>query len=72
MSLEKLEKEFVANKEFASIIIGSKATGGGAPKGGADNKPGGGAPASDNVVDLSKMKPKDLAAVLKARKEANQ
>lgn len=71
MSLEKLEKEFVANKKYAAIIIGSKATGGGAPKGGADNKTGGGAPASDTTVDLSKLAPKDLAATLKARKEAN-
>lgn len=70
LSLEKLEKEFVANKDFAAIIIGSKATGGGAPKGGADNKTGGGAPASD-TADLSKLSPRDLAATLKARKEAN-
>jgi hypothetical protein len=73
ISLDKLEKEFVANKEYASIMIASKASGGGAPKAGADlPKPGGGAPASENqqVTDLSKMSGKDLAATLKARKEA--
>lgn len=72
LSLEKLEKEFLANKEFASIMIASKASGGGAPKTGAETKqPGGGAPASDTKpTDLSKMAPKDLAAHLKAAKEA--
>ena len=72
MSLEKLEKEFRDNKEYAAIIIGSKATGGGAPKGSAEPKtPLGGAPASDTKTDLSRLSGKDLAATLKARKEAN-
>lgn len=71
LTLEKLEKEFVANKEFAAIIIGSKASGSGAPKAGTESKTGGGAPASDSKTDLSKLTGKDLAATLKARKEAN-
>lgn len=72
LSLDKLEKEFVANKEYSSIIIGSKASGGGAPKVGSENPPVGGAPASDTKTDLSKLAGKDLAATLKARKEAQQ
>lgn len=68
LTLDGLQKEFVANKEFASIMIASKASGGGAPKAGADNKTGGGAPASDSTVDLSKLSGKDLAARLKAQK----
>lgn len=31
MTLEDLSKEFVANKDFAAIMVASKATGGGAP-----------------------------------------
>lgn len=69
MSLEKLEKEFVANKEYASIIVGSKASGSGAPRNGPEKKPGG-AGASEKPVDLSKLSPKDLAMHLKAKKEA--
>lgn len=71
LTVDKLEKEFVANKEYSSIIIGSKASGGGAPKTSPDTKTGGGAPASDEKTDLSKLSGKDLAATLKARKEAN-
>ncbi len=66
LKIEDLEKEFLTNKEFASILIGSKASGGGAPKGGSkigsaeDGKP----------VMLSTLKPGDLAARIKAQKEA--
>jgi len=70
-TLAQLEKDFVANKEFAAIILGTKASGGSAPRLGSDQKPAGGAGASDKPTsDLSKMSPKDLAAQLKARKEA--
>lgn len=71
ITLEKLEKEFRDNKEYSSIIIGSKSSGGGAPKAGTETKTGGGAPASDDKTDLSKMSGKSLAETLKARKEAN-
>jgi hypothetical protein len=67
-NLDALEKEFVTNKEFSSIIIASKASGGGAPRNGPDNKPGG-VPASDREPMLAKMQPKDLVAAIKARKE---
>jgi hypothetical protein len=67
-----LEKEFVTNKEFASIIIGSKATGGSAPRRTQTERPPGSAEGSGNQpLDLSKLGGKDLAAELKARKEAN-
>lgn len=43
LTAEKLSAEYVANKDFSTIIIGSKASGGGAPK--PTIKPqGGGAP----------------------------
>lgn len=70
MKLDGLEKEFVANKEYSAIILGNKASGGGAPRNGPEPKPGG-APASDpQNTSLAKMSPKDLAARLKAQKEA--
>ena len=69
LTLGDLEKELVANKEFADIIIASKASGGGAPK--ATN-PGGGAPNTnpDKPADLTSMRPDALAAEMKARIEA--
>jgi predicted RNase H-like nuclease (RuvC/YqgF family) len=70
MSLEQLKKEFVANKDFAAIIIGSKASGGGAPRSSPDIKPGGSG-ASDKTTDLSKLSGKELAAHLKSTKEAS-
>lgn len=70
MTIEELKQEFVANDDFADIIIGSKATGSGAgsdgrgqPKGngaanfGAENKP------------LANASPAELAAHLKANKQ---
>lgn len=72
-NLDKLEKEFVANKEYASIIVASKASGGGAPRNGSERQTGGSAPASEKADDLSKMKPKDLVSVLEGRiQEAKQ
>lgn len=71
MTLVDLEKEIVANKEYADIIVASKASGGGAPR---DNKPGGAGPAinpSDPAPDLAKLPPSDLVAQIKARKAAN-
>lgn len=66
-----LEKEFVDNKDFASIIVASKAKGGGAPdkgqqrQGGASQQPG------DKPAPLAAMSGADLAATLKAKKEAD-
>lgn len=71
LSVEDLTKEFVANKDFSSIIIGSKASGGGAPKGGFD-KSGGATTRSDRPTMLSQLKPHELAAELKARKERQE
>lgn len=71
MTVEKLSEEFVANKEFSSIIIGSKASGGGAGSGSPRNTPSGGAGNPNEKLDFSKMPAKDLAAHLKAKKEAN-
>jgi len=69
LSLSDLEQEFVANKDFASIITvtkasggaGNKQTGGGAPNTNSEQKP----------ADLSKLGPKDLAARITENK-ANQ
>lgn len=63
LTLEQLEKEVVANKDYAAIIIGSKGSGGGAPRNAPDPKLGG-ASASATQPALSNMSPKDLVASL--------
>lgn len=72
ITAEALEKEFVDNKDFASIIVASKAKGGGAPDtgqqrlGGASQKTDDGKP-----VSLASLSAKELAAEIASRKEAN-
>jgi hypothetical protein len=68
LTIDELKKEFLTNKDYASIITGSKASGGGAS--GADKKGGGAAP--DSKIDFSKEKPADFAARLKEKIEANK
>lgn len=72
MTLEQLSKEFVANKELAGMIVGSKASGSGAPRSGTERGSAPKAPGGDDEkVDLSKLNPKDLTALLKAKREQN-
>lgn len=63
---EDLKKEIVQNKMFAPILRGTRASGGGAN--GVDG--GGGAPSNDKDFDAVGASPKDLAARIKQRKEA--
>lgn len=68
-SLEDLAKEFVANKDFSAIIVGSKASGGaGNPS--PSSKFGGGANPNPEQTDFSKMNPAQMAAHIAAKKEA--
>jgi hypothetical protein len=72
LTIEKIREEVVANPEYKSIIIASKASGGGAPP--SLVKPlGGGAPkdGEHGQFDASVASGKDLAAHLAAKKEAN-
>jgi hypothetical protein len=73
MTIDKLREELVANKDYGTIMIGSKAKGGGAPtttiKPGGGGAPTDGNPQADNP-DLSTMKPGDFVARIAARKEA--
>jgi hypothetical protein len=71
LSLADLEKEIVANAEYAPIIIGSKASGGGA---GTDARRGksGAIPPTDEKVDYAKLTPQEHAELLKQRKAAQQ
>lgn len=62
LGINELEAELVANPTFAPIIIGSKASGGGAGGG----QGGSGAPSK---LDYAKASPKEIAAHLKAQKE---
>lgn len=67
LTVDELANEFVANKDFSAIIVGSKASGGA----GKSSQNGGGAPKfndSDKPADLSKMNPAELAAHLKEAK----
>jgi hypothetical protein len=70
LTAEQLRQEFVANKEFASIIVGSKASGG---AGANNNKGVSGAPSDkDNQqpASLSTLNPRELANRIKGKKEA--
>jgi hypothetical protein len=64
MTVDELSAEFVANKDFSAIIVGSKASGGASKP----STSGGGAPNNgnnDKPADLSKMNPTELAVHLK-------
>lgn len=72
LTIDQLSAEFVANKDFASIIIGSRASGsanlGDKNKGSAFNQNRN----NDKPDDLSKMNPQQLAAYLKESKDNNE
>lgn len=66
MTLDELQAEFVANKDFSAIITASKASGGaGKP---SNNNVGGAANSSDKPADLASMKPAQLVEFIKASK----
>lgn len=70
LTAEELQQEFVANKDFAGMIVGSKASGG---AGATNNTNRGGAPVQNNdqqPASLATMKPAALAERIKAQKEA--
>lgn len=66
LTIDELKQEFIANKDFAPIIIGSKASGSGT----SSDAPSASLPTSN--MDLSKMSPKDLAAHMKAKKQLQE
>lgn len=68
MSTEDLKKELLQNKMFAGILVGSRASGGGANVGGG----GSGAPTNPSSFDAAKATPKELAAHIQAKKAAGQ
>ena len=68
ITIEELANEFRANKKFAPIIVGSKASGSGAEQ----QQNGGGAPNSGKALDYKTASTKDIAADIKARKESEQ
>lgn len=67
LTIEQLSAEFVANKDFAPIIIGSKSSGG-ATKDPLKKTPPGSADTSK--IDLTTASTSDLVAHIKAKKEA--
>lgn len=71
LTIEQLHAEFVANKDFSSIIIGSQASGGAGQQSRFQN---GGAGNNDQqqTADYSKMSVKDLAARITERKAQQQ
>jgi len=65
LTIEELQNEFVTNPDFGAIIIGSKASGRRAPsQNGNQNRVFG----SDSKIDLSKLKPSELAAQIASQK----
>jgi len=73
LSIEELEQEFVANKEFSAIIIGSKASGSGTSKDGQSKSSRVSATGDDGKpVQLSAISPKELAEQIKASKERQE
>lgn len=69
LTLEQLEAEFVANKDFASIIVGSRASGGAGNRA-PTSVPGGGAANPPSDLNLATAKATDLVAAIQAKKEA--
>lgn len=63
-TLDDLKNEMLQTKDFAPILIGSRASGGGAHGG----QGGGGAPNGDKSFDAAKASPKDLVAHINAKK----
>ncbi|URA06795.1 scaffold protein [Xanthomonas phage Langgrundblatt1] len=77
LTVEKLGEEFVANKDFSSIIRVTKASGGaGSPSsnGGAVKPTGQGQPpaSGEQPPNLATMNPRDLAATIQAKKAEQQ
>lgn len=71
-TVEDLTKEFLANKDFSAIMIGSKASGGGAPKQGLGKLGSATTQNSEQPTSLASMSPRDLAATIKANKERQE
>jgi hypothetical protein len=69
LSIDELQKELTTDKRFSAIIIGSKASGGGAAGAGGA---GSGAPVVDPKFNWAKATPSQIAAQIKAKKEAGQ
>jgi hypothetical protein len=67
-TIEDLKKEILQNKDLAPILVGSRASGGGANGG----QGGGGAPNGGKPFDAANASPKDLAAHIAAKKAAGQ
>lgn len=72
MTLADLEKEMVANPEYAPIVIGSKATGGGAGTGSRQGSSGADPNGTGNAVDVAAMTPEQHVARLRAAREQRQ
>lgn len=71
LTIDKLGDELVANKDYAAIIVGSKASGGGAPKTPTNKPLGGGAPKDgEQAIDLSKAPASSIVERIQARKAA--
>lgn len=71
MTLDDLKKDFLANKDFAGILTGSKASGGGASKSSQPTSPSGSANLDVNGKPqlLNRMSSADLVAHIDAKKQ---
>lgn len=71
LTIEDLEKEFVANKDYAAIIIASKASGSSTSNDGKNSSTNGGANNGDQKP-LSELSPKELGEHLRESKQRQE
>lgn len=64
-SLTDLENEFKNNKDFSTVITGSRGSGGGTPLG---QQPGGGSANGSGAPNLNKMSAPELAAYMRSKR----
>lgn len=73
-SIDDLKKEFAESPDFADIIIASKASGGGASRGGTDQSQSGrgafNSTQQNNAPVLANISPAELVAHIEAKKQA--
>lgn len=69
LSIEDLKNEFLTDKDFSSILIASKASGG---AGGEKKAQGFGESGGEKPKDLSSLNPKEMAAYLEAKHQSQE
>jgi len=69
MTSDDLKKEMLANKDFADIMIASKASGGARSEANGQNSSGGAANQNSEKPDLSRLNPQEMIAHIQTMKQ---